>query len=388
MRMVRSLVCGILLSLGSVQVAVSQRPVEVVTLGWAVDTTEGPVRGIVRTLLAYFRLPHPGRTHTALWSATEQARFPYYDLTADLLYQGFPATIVEVTPAAADSSLWVAKTLFARADSGGTNIQPLGLQRLYAQRSADGWQLGSALPVLTRRWRVQRVGGLVYHYDPSTSLDRGRARLADLFIDSVAAVLGVARPPHVDYYLATSFEAVRRLQGLDWALNRAMVGGQAIPEDSLLFSGAPAFGEAFTHELVHLVLAAYGSARTRHRFVEEGVATWLGGGSRDPHYRAYVQLLVRYQAAHPDSTLRDLLSVFGGDDSPFYASGALVADAVFRRYGQDGIRRLLAIGPSNDVLFAVLPGLLGIGPDSLEQWWRAQPSRVLTQSSRQGQRPS
>lgn len=382
--MVRPPICAVLLSLSSVQAAVSQRPVEVVTLGWAVDadTNQSPMREIVRTVVAYFRLPHPGRTPTALWSAEEQARFPYYDLTADMLYQGFPATIVEVTPATADSATWVVKTLFARADSGGTNIQPLGLQRLYARRSADGWQLGSALPVLTGRWREERVGGIVYHYDPTTSLDRARARRADRFIDSMAAVLGVARPARTDYYLAPSFEAVRRLQGFDWALNRAMVGGQAIPEDDLLFSGAPAFGEAFTHELVHLVLAAYGSARTRHRFVEEGVATWLGGGSRGPHYRTYVQVLARYQAAHPDSTLHDLLSVFGGDDSPLYASGALVADAVFQRYGQDGIRRLLSIGPSNDALFAALPGLLGIRPDTLDQWWHAQSSRALSPSPR------
>ncbi len=259
----------------------------------------------------------------------------------------------------------------------GANIQPVGLQRLYARRSGGLWRLGSALPVFTERWREERVGGLVYHYDPTTSLDRARAQVADRFMDSVAAVLGVARPAHVDYYLAASFEAVRRLQGFDWALGRAMVGGQAIPENSLLFSGAPAFGEAFTHELVHLVLAAYGSARTRHRFVEEGVATWLGGGSRTPRYRGYVQLLARYQATNPDATLRDLLSTFGGDDSPFYASGALVADAVFQRHGLEGIRRLLTIGPSNDALFAALPGLLGIGPDTLEQWWRAQPSRIL-----------
>jgi len=131
--MVRSIVCTVLLSLGTARAAVSQRPVQVMTLGWAVDTTQSPVREIVRTLLSYFGLPHPGRTPTPLWSAEEQARFPFYDLTADVLYQGFPATVVEVTPAAADSAIWVVKTLFARADSDGANIQPLGLQRLAAQ---------------------------------------------------------------------------------------------------------------------------------------------------------------------------------------------------------------------------------------------------------------
>lgn len=355
----------------------AQAPVERVALGWAVDTTTSPTREIVATVLSYYRLARPGRQPTPLWSPDEQARFPYYDLTADLLYQQFPATIVEVTPVSTDSTTWVVKTLFARADSDGTDIQPLGLQRLYARRTGDTWQLHGALAVHTQGWRARQVGRITYHFDPTYPFSATRARAANRFVDSVARVLGVAPPVAIQYYLTDSFEAMRRLQGFDWSLSRAMVGGQAIPEDQLLFCGSPTHAEAFRHELVHLVLAVYGPARKRNRLIEEGIATWLGGGMRAPNYPAYLRLLVSYLAAQPDATLRELLSSFGGDDSPYYATGAMVADAVFRRGGLPALQRLLQIGGTTDQLLAALPGELGVPAESLDQWWRATPSTLV-----------
>jgi hypothetical protein len=273
--------------------------------------------------------------------------------------------------------MWVIKTLFARADSDGSNVQPLGLQRVYALRTGNGWTLHGALAVLTRGWRARQVGRITYHFERMYPFDDARARQANRFVDSVSTVLGVAAPAAIHYYLSTSFEALRRLQGLDWSLSRAMLGGQAIPEDQLLFSGSPPHGEAFRHELVHLVLAAYGPARARSRLVEEGIATWLGGGMRGPDYRAYLALLAAYLNGHPQATLRELLSSFGGDDSPFYATGAMVADVVFRRAGLPGLRRLIQIGTSTDEILAALPDQLGVPADRLDQWWRSAPATLL-----------
>ncbi len=133
------------LAAASLDGASAQRPVSPVWIGWAVDTTDATVGQIVRTLLASYGIQNPGRTPTSLWSSEEQGAYPVYDLTADVLYQGFPATVVEVTPATSDSSVWVIKTLFATADSAGRNIQPLGLQRVYVRATSEGWRLGGAL---------------------------------------------------------------------------------------------------------------------------------------------------------------------------------------------------------------------------------------------------
>ena len=98
---------------------------------------------------------------------------------------------------------------------------------------------------------------------------------------------------------------------------------------------------------------------------------------RAPNYPAYLRLLVSHLAAHPDATLRELLSSFGGDDSPYYATGAMVADAVFRRGGLPALQRLLQIGGTTDQLLVALPGELGVPAESLDQWWRATPSTLV-----------
>jgi hypothetical protein len=97
---------------------------------------------------------------------------------------------------------------------------------------------------------------------------------------------------------------------------------------------------------------------------------------RGPDYQAYLRLLGNYLLAHPDATLRELLSSFGGDDSPYYATGAMVADVVFHRGGLPAVRRLLQIGSTTDQLLAALPGELGVPAEGLDQWWRATPSTL------------
>ena len=354
----------------------AQVPVTSITLGWAVDTAVVPVRQIVQTLTAYYELPQPGRTRTPLWSAEEQTRYPVYDLAASQLYRArVPATIVRVSPATLDSSVYIVQTLFAVADSAGKNIQPFGLQRLYAKAATPGsgapygWQLAGALAELTRSWTTRRIGGISYHFPPDYSFRASRARVADAFVDSAAKRLGVERPEEIDYYVTPSWEEVNRLVGLDWGLSGVAFAGRAFPANRLVLAGNPVLGEAFTHELAHVVLHALGPAEQRHRMIEEGVATWLGGGNRGAGVATYYDLLHKYQVQNPDMTLGGLLARFDAEEA-FYATGALAAEASVQRGGRAALRRLLSIGPGNEDLLKELSELIGVAPDSLDVWWR------------------
>ena len=60
------------------------------------------------------------------------------------------------------------------------------------------------------------------------------------------------------------------------ALKFGATGGLAQPVNRQLFSGIPALGEEYRHELAHLVLAPLMTSST-WCVVSEGVATWLGG---------------------------------------------------------------------------------------------------------------
>jgi len=62
----------------------------------------------------------------------------------------------------------------------------------------------------------------------------------------------------------------------------------------------------------------------------------------------------------------------------FYATGALVVDALYRRAGIAGLRAFSQLNNDPKVLLAALPAQLGLsGSDqiALDRWWRAEAAR-------------
>jgi len=63
----------------------------------------------------------------------------------------------------------------------------------------------------------------------------------------------------------------------------------------------------------------------------------------------------------------------------FYATGALIVDAVYRRAGVTGLRALAQLSNDPTVLLPALPAQLGLsGSDqsALDRWWRIQTTRI------------
>lgn len=112
--------------------------------------------------------------------------------------------------------------------------------------------------------------------------------------------------------------------------------------------------------------------------LNEGAATWLGGGNKGSP-EVYYQILREYLHAHPNASLTSLLDSFAFDAEPaFYATGALITAAVVRRGGPSALRRLLSAGPSKRDVLGTVPGLLGIQPAELDEWWRREARSMTT----------
>lgn len=363
-----------------------QRPPSRVSLGFGVDTTLADVGSIVRTVVEYFRLPKPGRTPTALWNQAEQKLRPNYDITARMVFQGAPATIVAVVPTGEDHREYVVKTLFAGADSNGTNIRPLAIQRLYATRVGDRWELSSALPRLTWDWSTREAGPIVYHIPPGWQFNDGNAHRAVNFVDSLARSLEIDPPHRIDYYLARSTEDMYRILGLDFYVEPSGPGtgrgGRAFVHAGIVLSGNPALGEAYLHELVHVVTGRGRPDSLTNDLVQEGLAVWLAG-SRGRSYAEVVRQLLEYQRARPGVGLEDLVRgrVPGGwgnsEADALYATAALIVDATYSSLEGEGLQRLLATGPPNHAVLGALRDLLEIPESGLDQWWRSEVKRAL-----------
>lgn len=356
-----------------------------VTTGWGVDTASAAwseaawhpaVPEIYRAWRDYLLSdPHLQRP-TPHWSAAEQERWPGYDLTASLAYEGFPATVLDIRPAggaapvpgpSAVPDTFVVKTLFAAAKSEERAVKPVALTRVYALREEGRWVFANALPRLTRGWGRVEVGPVTYVVEPGLAVDRARARGAVAFADSLAGALGLPELEGVTYYLAGTPERLHRVMGVDWTFG-GLGHGYVLPWNQMILSGDAAFGEANRHELAHYVLRPLVEERRTHPIVSEGMATWLGGstGLASPELRAAYG---RYLREHPGVTLDAILEA-NDPDRGWGPGGAVLVAMVHEEGGTEALLELLRAGRSNEALRSAASELLGVPWETVQDRWR------------------
>jgi len=350
----------------------AQTRVPSVSLSFGVDTTAADVGEIFHLVRTYLARPDTSAGARALWSASD----PEGDLHLWFAYQGFPATVLAVTSATPGDSEYVIKVLYARADS--TAVKPLALQRLYAVRSPGtrfGWLLSNALKRTTRNWPTHRSGRIVFHYAPGQRTDPARAARAAVFVDSVAAIFAVAPPTRLDCYVTASPDEYLRALGLDFfplpSGRGTSTGGQTLSDPHIVLSGDPAQGEAYLHEFVHAVL---GRRIGGGAMLGEGIPVWLGGSKGRSATEMY-KLLAQYQATHPEVTLEAVVrgapEVGPQVGDLVQATGALFADAVYRRGGFSAVRALLGTRSDPDSVLGTMRERLALrDAQALERWWR------------------
>lgn len=364
--------------------AVAQAPAPNVSLGFGVDTTITEVRDIVRLTRAYLARPDSSARSRGLWSMPSALDKRVGD-PAISAYQGFPATIVGVTGTGSGDSVFVVKVLHATADSSGTRISPLALQRFYAIRapkSPYGWQLASPLSRLTRDWPRRDYGRVTFWYAPGQRQSPEKARLASPFVDSVAKLFSVAPPRHLDVYMTGSTDEGERLLGLDFFPDGSGpgtgLGGRTLATAGILFLGDPRVGEAYLHEFVHAVLGP--TLPSGSAIFGEGVAVWLAG-SHEKSLKAMSALLRTYQSTRPQVSMAEVLNgdAPGGQDATnaLYTTSGLIVNSIYRQSGIAGLRRFAQVRGSPDDIIKVLPNYInGIG-GNINQWWRAETEATL-----------
>jgi hypothetical protein len=368
----------------------AQTPAPSVTTSFGVDTTIAEVRDIIRLTKAYLAQPDASARSRGLWSNSPlDAR--YGDLAMEA-YVGLPATIVGVTGAAPGDSVFAVKIIHGSADSSGTHLQPVALERLYAVRapgSPYGWQFSSPLPRLTRTWAHRDFGRITYWYEPGITPSPAKGLQASRFVDSVATLFSVRPPTHLDAYLTATMDDGLRLMGLDFSVQNSGpgtgFGGRGGGAGDYLILSDPRLGEAYLHELVHSVLNP--TLQSRNSIFNEGVAAWLGG-SGDQSPRELFITLQNYQRTHPNISLLDLFQGRGGEDhqavAAFYGTRALIADSIYRSSGIAGLKRFAKVsGPPADLIATLPDYIAGMGADP-NVWWRSATTAAVARSATRG----
>lgn len=366
----------------------SQVPASSVSLGFGVDTTIADVGNIIGLVRAYLAKPDSSARSRGLWSTASEFDRRHGDISAGDAYQGFRATIVGIVPATTGDSVYAVKILHATADSSGRRISPLALQRLYAVRQSGApfaFRLSAALPRLTKNWERRSRGRLTFWYAPGRRPSSSKVDQSARFVDSVALLFQVQAPPHLDVYVAETIDEAQRAIGLDFVVEASGPGGgrggRTLPA-GIVLAGDPNIGEAYFHEFVHAILGP--TLRPGNGLLGEGIPTWLGGSQGRTPSEMYA-LLKREQDADLSLTMAGVLD-YDFENKPAKlgsdlqrATGAMIANAVFRKRGIAGLRKFTQLRGDTKTLMRELAAQLDLrdaDSTSLDAWWRTEAKRV------------
>lgn len=285
---------------------------------------------------------HAG-TPSPLWSASEQAQWPMYDLAGFYLPDQSVPEVLSVTPvnSAVDSAYQIVTRFWpASPMPRDSSTQPVLTMTVYARREGARWVLANALPYMTSSWTRETRGRIDYRVAPGRRFDPTKAERAALFVDSLASALGVPAPPRIDYYVAETVDQAMEILGAYEHQRFDPTGGFAKPVNAQVFSGNPELGEEYRHELTHILLLPIIRDGSTSLLASEGVPTWLGGtAGRD--FQGAVRHLATHLKAHPTLDLDALVHDMSLSPEFRNAAGAVLAQMVHEAGGGDALREYL-----------------------------------------------
>jgi len=367
------LVAAILAPLGATRAQLPSPAVRV-AVGFGVDTVGVPNHEIFALWRGYLIARPVCDQPNALWSRLEQHQWPSVDLLCPYVYQGFTKfTVVHIAPAIGLDSTYVIRTLIASVSDSSQDVKPLALYRVYATREEGQWVLANALPRLTRRWNHESVGRITFIFPPTRAFSRSRAEKTAAFVDSLAHAFDVPPPPSIRYYFTDDLSETLRAEGLEFfPLGSDTVGGRSEVINQLVFVGSSTNGEAYRHELAHVVLWPFLAQLKTAALVQEGLMTWTGG-SAGLDFKDLIPGLKRYLDAHPDLTLEGIMTnppPRAGTLDVGYDGLAVLCKMVYDAGGIGAIRRLANAGSEPRVVLSTAAQLLSVSPPELDGLWR------------------
>jgi hypothetical protein len=300
------------------------------------------------------------------WLPSEQQQWRVYALALSYLPDSARAEVLSIDSTPDAEGEYRVVTLFISANENNAMRSRSVRVTVFARGAGSGWVLANALPVLTRTWRRDTVGAITYVIEPGYAFNRGRAEQAAAFVDSLASALGLPRIDPLTYFLASSSDEIYRIIGLETDRKWGPVGGFAQPTNHLLFSGIPAVGEDYRHELTHIVILPL-MGRTSY-FVSEGVPTWLGG-TTGMDFPTAARGFATFLRQHPNVTLDSILSG-PYPVARFYPAGAVFVKLVYDQGGTNAVKALFDCGPTLTDFRAAVEHLLGRPWASIAVDWR------------------
>ncbi len=303
-----------------------------------VNSSNNEVRSVLEIWQNYLASRPDSLYDNPYWTPEEKDADKEFDLTrtwvffAPDIFQYFTPTVLSVEAESPD--LYSIRTLFHGLNAADGVLLPMALHRVYARRNENGeWRLSSALPHLTADWQRRSIGRISFVYPPTHTFDKELARRANDYCNKVRRKFDLQDPGHIYFYICDSKDELARILGLDYYIRP--VHGLVYERNGILLSGLGS--EFYPHELVHVLFREFSDT---HRFLHEGVATWLGGSLRE----SLDELVLQFAASLEDGgsfSFKRMLNNVAEESTTYYTVGGMLCREAYRRGGNVLLKRLL-----------------------------------------------
>ena len=347
---------------------------------WSDPRSAAPEAAVYRTWLAYLAskggaFSANAGTPSPLWVTDEQRAWPMYDLAGYYLPDGAVPHVVSIQRV--DGGSYREYEIVTRFASSAFDSSTALTMTAFAVMDGEAWRIANALPRRTRSWYRKDVGPITYFVEPGLEFNPAKAAGAVAFVDSIATVFALPRLSHLDYYVTSSADAALQSLGVEFPVKYGPHGGFSKPVNLQLFSGIPALGEAYRHELTHVMLRPLIQGKTATVVASEGIATWFGGTSGSD-YNESVKRLAAYLRENPRVSLDSILGRSSVPQSDLYAAGAVLCAMLADHGGVTALKKFLVAGPGAPELKGALVQMLerpwaGVAAD-----WRERVERSNT----------
>ena len=211
----------------------------------------------------------------------------------------------------------------------------------------------------TRDWQKITVGHINYVVSPLHKFDTVKAQAMDDLCTHFAEFFKTT-PATIKYNLCRSNAEIEQLRGYDYSpiMYYGRTGGLTISEDTTIYAGIGS--ELYEHEAVHVYVYKLFKDNT-HSFLNEGVATYLGGGNTQT-YGVIRQKLKEHLKDKPKIDLSDFvpnnvykLTRFSDVDLSLpYSVAAAVCEIAIREGGKDLLFKVLNQGTTEEDFWTVM----------------------------------
>jgi hypothetical protein len=348
-----------------------------ITIHSRVDTSKYEIKEIVALWTNYLYSKPDSIYDNPYWNEAEKKKYSDFDFTRPFIYQ-FPSiqilsyykpTILSVEK---EGENYAIRTLFNA--EGLEDIykksNPWCITKLYAVKEDSQWKLKNALPIQTQYWKRKTIGKITFIYPAEHQFNDILANKTHEFCDSVVLKFQFSDWKPFDFYITKSGDELGKLLGFDFFFT-GYTTGMGMNDKRILLSGLDS--EWYPHEFVHLIV----ENKSRHRMIDEGFATWLGG-TMEKTFEERAKILAQQLANNNTITFDDILNKrWGWQFAAYYTTGAILCKLAYDKGGVIEIKKLLDTTPDDDKLIQAISELFKIKPADIDKFMRVEILKYL-----------